>query len=452
VSRILVVDDEASLRELLGIMLTREGFDVVAVETREAAAEALARQPIDLVITDIRLPDGDGMDILRHVRAAAPETGVIVMTAYGSTQTAVAAMKLGAHDYLVKPFDLDELSIVVRNALDRQALERENRLLKADFRARHAPERIIAMSPAMIDLLEMARTVAETGSTILITGESGTGKELIARSIHAVSPRRDKAFVSINCGALPETLLESELFGHVKGAFTDAHQHKKGLFEVAHLGTLFLDEIGETPPAMQVKLLRALQERQIRRVGGTEEIGVDVRVIAATNRPLDSLLRDGRLRQDLFYRINVIHLHLPALRERREDVPILAGHFLERFREQMGKSVTGFSDEALEALESYGWPGNVRELENVVERAVALETTATIRPERLPPHVLLPADAADVTLEPGFCIDAYLRSIEAALVRRALRQSRGRRVDAARLLGISERSVRYLLKKHALEG
>jgi two-component system, NtrC family, response regulator PilR len=450
VSRILIVDDEPSMRELLSIMLRKEGYGVEVAESRATAAVALARGPVDMVITDLRLPDGDGMEILRHVKTASPDTIVIVMTAYGSTQTAVAALKLGAHDYLIKPFDLDELRIVVRNAVERDQLQRENLRLKAELRERHGLDRLVGASPAMVAVIDMLRSVSGTTATVFITGESGTGKELVARAVHAISPRRDAPFVSINCGALPETLLESELFGHVKGAFTDAHQHKKGLFEVAHRGTLFLDEVGEMPQTMQVKLLRALQDKHIRRVGGTDEVEVDVRVIAATNRTVETLLSDGRMRQDLYYRLNVIHIHLPPLRERREDIPVLAHQFLERFSREMGKAVREISPQALEIMERHRWPGNVRELENVIERAVALETTSAIQAERLPaPLSSGPASSTEpISLGGGFSLDDHLRSIEAALLRRALDASRGGRAGAAQMLGITPRSLRYLIRKH----
>jgi len=447
-----VVDDEASMRELLGIMLRKEGFEVVVAESRARAAEVLAQGPVDMVITDIRLPDGDGIEILRHVKAAFPEIVVIMMTAYGSTQTAVAALKLGAHDYLTKPFDVEELKIVVRGALEKSKLQEENRLLKAEFRSQHGLDRMVGVAPAMAALFDLVRTIARTSSTVLITGESGTGKELVAKAIHSLSPRRDAPFVSVNCGALPETLLESELFGHVKGAFTDAHQNKRGLFEAAHRGTLFLDEIGETPPSMQVKLLRVLQEKKVRRVGGTDESEVDVRVVAATNRPLDTLVREKRLREDLYYRLNVIPVFIPPLRERREDIPLLAQHFLERFRREMGGAVTKISAEAMSRLERYAWPGNVRELENVIERAVALETTPEVRSERLPDSLPLGDGGGPVPvhLREGFHLDDYLHSVEAELVRRALEQASGDRSATSRLLGINARALRYLIAKHRL--
>jgi two-component system response regulator PilR (NtrC family) len=452
VKRILVVDDEPSMRELLGIMLRKEGFDVVVADSRAMAASVLAKGPVDMVITDVKLPDGDGIEILRHVKAAAPETLVIVMTAFGSTQTAVAALKLGAHDYLTKPFDIEELKIVVRGSLEKRQLQEENLLLKAEFRTRHGLDRIVGVSPTMAAVFDLVRSVAGTNSTVLIAGESGTGKELVAKAIHALSPRREAPFVSVNCGALTETLLESELFGHMKGAFTDAHQTKKGLFEAAHRGTLFLDEVGDTPPAMQVKLLRALQDKRIRRVGGTDEIDVDVRVLAATNRPLDRLVQEKRLREDLFYRLNVIPIRLPALRERREDIPLLADHFLQGFSKEMGKRVTKVSAEAMARLMAYHWPGNVRELENAIERAVALETTPTVLPEHLP-EALQDAGAsrAGSELREGFSLDEHLLSTERDLLREALGQAGGERLAAARLLGISPRSLRYLMAKHQIE-
>jgi DNA-binding NtrC family response regulator len=446
VNRVLVVDDEASMRELLGIMLRKEGFDVVAAQSRSEAAKALAARTVDLVITDVKLPDGDGIEILRHVKAAAPETIVIVMTAFGSTESAVAAMKLGAHDYLIKPFDIEELRIVVRNALRVQQLQEENLRLRTEFRSQHGLESIIGVSQAMQSVFKMVRAVAPTNSTVLVTGESGTGKELVAKAIHSLSPRHAAAFVSINCAALPESLLESELFGHVKGAFTDAHQHKKGLFEAAHRGTLFLDEIGETPLAMQVKLLRALQERRIRRVGGTDEIEVDVRVIAATNIPLEQRVQQRAFREDLFYRLNVIPIHIPPLRERREDIPLLADHFLRSFASEMGKDVR-LSPEAVRGLASHSWPGNVRQLENVIERAVTLETTRVITPERLP-EPTLEQEAPGLQLQGGFRLRDHLRSIEGRLVRQALAQSGRDRGRASELLGITPRTLRYLLRKY----
>jgi two-component system response regulator PilR (NtrC family) len=449
--KILVIDDEASMREMLGIMLRKEGYAVEIAANRSTAAAVLDRGPVNMVITDVKLPDGDGIEILRHVKAASPETAVVVMTAYGTTEAAVAALKLGAQDYLVKPFDVDELKIVVRNALEKQQLEEENLLLKAEFRVQHGLDRIVGASQRMAKVFDLVRSVAGTASTILVQGESGTGKELVAKAVHALSPRRDASFVSVNCAALPENLLESELFGHMKGAFTDAHQTKKGLFETAHRGTLMLDEVGEMPLSMQVKLLRVLQERRVRRVGANEEVEVDVRVIAATNQSLEDLVRDRRFREDLYYRLNVIPILVPPLRERAEDIPLLAKHFLERFGREMGKAVTRISDEAMGLLVHYSWPGNVRELENVIERAVALETTGAVLAERLPETLLaLSGPGRDEVPDfgQGFSLDRHLESIEAELLRRALEQAAGNRATAARLLGVTPRSLRYLIRKH----
>jgi len=448
--KILVVDDEPSMRDMLEIMLRREDYDVSVAENRAKAANVLASGQMDLVITDLRLPDGDGIEILRHVKAASPETVVIVMTAYGSTETAVAALKLGAHDYLTKPFDIEELKIVIRGALERQRLEQENRLLKAEFHSRHGLDRIIGTSAAIKAVFEMVKAVAGAPSTALLVGESGTGKELVAKAIHTVSLRRDAPFVSVNCGALPDALLESELFGHVKGAFTDAHQNKKGLFEAANHGTLFLDEVSETSPAMQVKLLRVLQEKRLRRVGGTAETPVDVRLIAATNRGLEKLIQEGRFREDLYYRLNVIQIRIPPLRERMDDIPLLAEHFLVQFSGTMSKHVTSIAPQAMKRLLSHSWPGNVRELENVIERAVALETSTEVQVERLPESLMAqaPPPPALEDLPDNFRLGEHMKLTEAKLLRMALERSSGDRREAARLLGVTPRTLRYLVGKH----
>jgi two-component system response regulator PilR (NtrC family) len=449
VKRILIVDDEQSMREMLVILLKKEGLEVRPAGSRAEAAATLREGPVDLVLTDVKLPDGDGLEILRHVKAASPETAVVVMTAFGTTEMAVAARKLGAEAYILKPFDVDELRIVVRDALANRSLREENLRLKREVGQTFGLDRVIGVSSVMASLFEMVRAIAPTSSTVLVTGESGSGKELVARAIHGLSTRAEGPFVGINCGALPDTLLESELFGYVKGAFTDARQSKKGLFEAASGGTLFLDEVGETSLAMQVKLLRALQERRIRRVGGTEETEVDVRVIAATNAPLEELVKQKRFREDLFYRLQVIPIHTPPLRERRDDIPLLAEHFTSRFARQMGKRVAKVSAEAMELLQAYAWPGNVRQLENVLERAVALETTEAVLPERLPETILRPAPEEPLpVIGDGFSLDGFLLSVEARLLNQALDRSRGDRAEAARLLGISSRSLRYLIQKH----
>jgi len=447
--RILIVDDEQSMREMLVILLRKEGLDVRPAGSRAEAAAVLREGPVDLVLTDVKLPDGDGLEILRHVKAASPETAVVVMTAFGTTEMAVAARKLGAEAYILKPFDVDELRIVVRDALANRSLREENIRLRREVGEAYGLDRVIGVSQVMASLFEMVRAIAPTSSTVLITGESGTGKELVARAIHGLSSRGDGPFVSVNCGALPDTLLESELFGYVKGAFTDARTSKKGLFEAASGGTLFLDEVGETSLAMQVKLLRALQERTIRRVGGTDETEVDVRVISATNAPLEELVKQKRFREDLFYRLQVIPIETPPLRERREDIPLLAQHFTAQFAKKMGKRVASVSQEAMALLQAFDWPGNVRQLENVLERAVALETTEAVLPERLPDGIRRPEPSEALpVIGDGFSLDAYLLSVEARLLADALERAAGDRGEAARLLGVSSRSLRYLVQKH----
>jgi two-component system, NtrC family, response regulator PilR len=448
--RVLIVDDELSMREMLAILLKKEGLDVRIAASRAEAARTLGEGPVDLVLTDVKLPDGDGLEILRQVKAAAPATPVVVMTAFGTTEMAVGARKLGAEAYILKPFDVDELRIVVRDALANRSLREENVRLKREVGQAYGLDRVIGVSEVMASLFEMVRAIAPTSSTVLITGESGTGKELVAHAIHGLSGRAEGPFVSVNCGALTETLLESELFGHVKGAFTDARQSKKGLFEAAIGGTLFLDEVGETSLAMQVKLLRALQERRIRRVGGTEETEVDVRVIAATNAPLEEYVKQKRFREDLFYRLQVIPIVTPPLRERREDIPLLAEHFTLRFARQMGKGVAKVSQEAMQLLRAFSWPGNVRQLENVIERAVALETTEAVLPERLPDSIRSPQRSEPLpAIGNGFSLDDFMLSVEARLLNEALERAAGDRAQAAQLLGISSRSLRYLIQKHA---
>jgi two-component system response regulator PilR (NtrC family) len=456
--RILVVDDERSMRELLQIVLRREGHQVRLAEDGPSAVAELEREPVDVLISDIKMPGMTGVDVLREAKRIDPDIVGIMVTAYASTDTAVEALRLGAYDYLTKPFDVEELKAKVRNALERHTLRQENVLLKRALRSSSAFSNIIGRSKAMQDVFDLVETVAPTNSTILVTGESGTGKELVARAVHTNSLRRDQAFVALNCGALPETLLESELFGHMRGSFTGAATTKKGLLEAAERGTVFLDEISEMSTMMQVKLLRVLQERKFRRVGGTEEIDADIRIIAATNRDLAKSVSEGSFREDLYYRINVIPIHLPPLRERREDITPLAEHFVAKYREQMGKAVTGLTAEALHWLEAADWPGNVRQLENVIERAVALERGPLIQVSSLPngqgpkaPSRELAAPAEPAALpENGLDLPKHLETQERDLVSQALRQSGGRHDRAAKLLAISPRQFRYLLDKYAL--
>jgi len=457
--RILVVDDERSMRELLAIVLRREGYEVLLAENGKSAIAMLEREPVDILISDIKMPDLSGVEVLRAAKQIDQDILGIMITAFASTDTAVEAMRLGACDYLSKPFDVDLLRMKVREKIENRQLRQENVLLKRTLGLTHQFANIIGRSEVMLDVFKMIETVARTNSTILITGESGTGKGMVAQAIHFHSLRRDRPHVAVNCGALPEALLESELFGHMRGSFTGADSNKKGLIEVAERGTVFLDEIGEMSAVMQVKLLRVLQERKFRRVGGLEEMSADVRFVTATNQDLSKLVADGRFREDLFYRINVIGIHLPPLRDRREDIPLLADHFLAKFSEQMGKAIGSVSKEALEALQQYDWPGNIRELENTIERAVALEATPAILVESLPRTVRggasrpasTSAKAADAGLPAaGFDLEAHVQQIERGYLAEALKRAGGVQVKAAELLGMSFRSFRYYVKKYNL--
>jgi two-component system response regulator PilR (NtrC family) len=454
--RILVVDDERSMRELLAIVLKREGYEVLLAENGRMAVDTLGREPIDLLISDIKMPDMSGVDVLRAAKQIDQDVLGIMITAFASTESAVEAMRLGACDYLSKPFDVDLLKMKVREKIENRQLKQENVLLKRTLGVAHQFSNIIGRSEAMLEVFKMIETVARTNSTILLTGESGTGKGLVAQAIHFHSLRREKPMVSLNCGAMPEALLESELFGHMRGAFTSAETNKKGLLEVAEKGTIFLDEIGEMSAVMQVKLLRVLQERRFRRVGGLEELQADIRVIAATNQDLTRAVAEGRFREDLYYRINVIPITLPPLRERREDIPLIADHFLRKYAEQMGKEVTSISQDAMDLLLRHDWPGNIRELENVLERAVALEATPAILPETLPPAIRAAAPArqaplpADVLPEVGFDLEAHVKDIERGYIAQALERAGGVQVKAADLLGMSFRSFRYYVKKYNL--
>jgi two-component system response regulator PilR (NtrC family) len=453
--RILVVDDERSMRELLAIVLRREGYEVLLAENGRAAIDLLEREPVDLLISDIKMPDLSGVDVLRAAKKIDQDILGIMITAFASTETAVEAMRLGACDYLSKPFDIDLLKMKVREKIENRQLKQENLLLKRTLGLSHEFSNIIGRSDAMLEVFKMIETVARTNSTILLTGESGTGKGLVAQAIHFHSLRRDKPMVSLNCGALPENLLESELFGHMRGSFTGADSNKKGLLEVAERGTVFLDEIAEMSAVMQVKLLRVLQERRFRRVGGLEELQADIRVVAATNQDLARAISEGRFREDLYYRINVIPIALPPLRDRREDIPLIAEHFLVKYTEQMDKEVTGISHEAMELLVQHDWPGNIRELENVMERAIALEASPAILPESLPASIrgeALRTSAAPVEglPESGFDLEAHVKEIEMSYIAEALKRAGGVQVKAAELLGMSFRSFRYYVKKYNL--
>ena len=453
-ARVLVVDDEKSMRDLLSITLEKEGYDVLTAAGGEAAIEALRRDVTDAVITDLRMPKVDGLQVLRAAKEISPDVAVIVITAVASTETAVEAMKLGAYDYITKPFKLDEVSLIVRNALERKRLRDENLYLRKQLETQHRFENIIGKSGRILEVFDTIRKISDSPSTAMITGESGTGKELVARAIHFNSLRRDKPFVSVNCGAIPEGLMESELFGHVRGAFTGAVSNKIGLFSAGEGGTLFLDEITEIPPLLQVKLLRAIQTREIRRVGDTKDMKTDVRLIAASNRNLEDAVRDGILREDLYYRLNVIPIQLPPLRERREDIPLLVAHFLQKFGKELGKGARGVAPDAMGVLERYHWPGNIRELENVLERAIVLGAGEMLSVESLPETLrrerpVKGMEAVELP-EDGLDLEATLDTIERGYLQRALDRTGGVQTKAAELLKMTFRQFRYKLQKHSL--
>jgi two-component system response regulator PilR (NtrC family) len=454
-ARILIVDDERSLREFLEIFLRKEGYEVSLASNGRDAIDHLERGEVfDLVLTDLMMPQVDGLGVLEAVKDRAPDTQVLMMTAFATTDTAIDAMKKGAFDYVQKPFKVDEIKVVIEKALDQRRLLEENRQLRAQVHKQYSFHNIIGRSPRMQQVFELVRRVADTRTSVLITGESGTGKELVARAIHHGSRRQDFPMVAVNCGAIPENLMESELFGHTKGSFTGAHAAKIGMFSAADQGTIFLDEVGELPMHLQVKLLRVLQERRIRPVGSVQEEPVDVRVIAATNQDLEEAIRGGRFREDLYYRLNVIRLEIPPLRERREDIPLIARHFLKRFATEMDRTIEDFSPETTELLLAYDFPGNVRELENIVERAVTFETTRAVTPESLPPSVAsgdtrLRGLASELTVPPeGMDLEGLLAELERGLLIQGLERTGGNRTEAAKLLRISFRSLRYKLDKY----
>jgi two-component system, NtrC family, response regulator PilR len=452
-ARILVVDDERSMREFLEILLRKEGYDVTTAGDVDGALMALDSDDFDLVITDMQMPGRSGLDLLRGIREAQADALVVMITAFATTETAIAAMKEGAYDYLTKPFKVDEIKLVVQKALEKKLLSSENARLRSELRSERQQRQMVGNSPRMQQVYEMVTRIAPTKTNVLIAGESGTGKELVARAIHAESDRAAAPFVALNCAAIPENLLESELFGHVKGAFTGAVGNKSGLFETADTGTLFLDEVGELTLPLQVKLLRVLQEKTIRRVGGNSDRRVDVRILAATNRRLEVEVAAGRFREDLYYRLNVIQLELPPLRDRLEDLPLLVHHFVEKYGRELGKVVRGVSDEAMECLRAHAWPGNVRELENGIERAVALSRGEWIEAESLPPSVRQQAEARPgVKLPQGnLDLDNLVADYERELLLGALKRSSGVKKRAAQSLGISFRSFRYRLDKLGLD-
>jgi two-component system response regulator AtoC len=449
---ILIVDDELGLRHTLTLILGAEGHETRVAVDGESALTMLAQQDADLVLCDLRMPGVDGLTFLDRYRETAGRALVIVMSAYGDDEAAVDAIKRGAHDFLPKPFRADQVLLVVRKAIEREGLREQVRQLNEEVEALRAPHGIVGHSAALAQAVAVARKVARHPSTVLVTGESGSGKELFARLIHDAGPRAKAPFVAVNCGAIPEQLLESELFGHARGAFTGAVDSRSGLFEEADRGTLFLDEIGELPVPLQVKLLRALQEGEVRRVGDNAPCSVDVRVVAATSRDLESEVRAGRFRADLFYRVNVVRIQLPPLRERREDIPDLVRHFLGVFNKRLRLAIRGVTPAAMRCLMEYAWPGNVRELENVVERSMVLADGAQVDVEHLPasvqsPDQALPAEDDDIDLS----VKRRTEALERELIGRALEQTNGNRTRAARLLDLSHRALLYKIKEYGLE-
>jgi two-component system NtrC family response regulator len=437
---ILVIDDEERMCKILQVALQSEGFRVATAPNAEVGLAAFEQEPFDVVITDLKMPGADGLQVLERVKKRCPQTEVVLMTAYATAQTAVEAMKKGAYDYVIKPFEMDELRLKIRHILEKKQLARENVALKAELHDRYSLDNMVGKSGAMQEVYKMVQKVAPSDATVLIRGESGTGKELVAQAIHHLSPRADKPFVAVNCAALPESLLESELFGHEKGAFTGADRRKLGRFELAGEGTIFLDEIGELSPATQAKLLRVLQSHQIERLGGTEVIEVGARTIAATNKDLEEALRDGSFREDLYYRINVFPIYLPPLRERKEDIPDLVEYFLRKLNASNGVSAA-----AMERLMEYRWPGNVRELENVIERAVIIAGDRDIGIEDLPAHIrqtpLVPVNI-DIP-DDGISLE----EVERSLIQRALAKAGGNKSRAAKLLGITRRKLYSMLER-----
>ncbi|MBW2109776.1 MAG: sigma-54-dependent Fis family transcriptional regulator [Deltaproteobacteria bacterium] len=455
-ANLLVVDDDLSMREMLDVMLTSEGYEVAHAEDGATAIRMLEKTGFDLVISDIRMAPVGGLEVLREAKKRRPETLVIMISAFATTETAVEAMNEGAYDYIPKPFNVDELKQTIRNALARRTLEHEKEVLEAEVKKTYHFGRIVGNSAPMMKVYNTIKQVADTRANVLITGESGTGKELIARAIHENSGRKDRPFTIIHCAGIPESLMESELFGHRKGAFTGAIESRQGLFEAGDGGTVFLDEIAELTPALQVKLLRVVQEKAFKRVGDTQDIEVDIRIISATNKNLEKEVIGGRFREDLFYRLNVIHIDMPPLRERKEDLPVLAQYFLEKFAKEMGKSIHKLSSYALDMLSRYDFPGNVRELENMIERSVATATTNIILPESLALASYKRAETQAKTsgvpvnfdIPPsGIRLDDVLTQVETGYLLKAMELSGGIKQQAADLLGISPRNLRYRLEK-----
>jgi len=453
-AKILVVDDDAVARDLLAEALKKEGYEVEAFGSGEEAIARGRDGRVDLVLTDIRMGAVDGLTVLREFKRMTPDTAIVVLTAFGSLEGAIEAIKQGAYDYLAKPFKKEEIKLVVQRSLDHCRLVRENARFREELKGKDDWSPLVGSSPAMLEVYKLVARVSESKSTVLLQGESGTGKELIARAIHANSPRRDRPFVPVNCGALPDTLLESEMFGYEKGAFTGAVGTKTGLFEAANGGTLFLDEIGELGQALQVKLLRVMQDHEVRRVGGTGSIKVDVRIIAATNRDLEQFVKDGKFRDDLFYRLNVVRITLPSLKDRHEDIPMLAHHFLQKCVAGATRAVRGFHPDTLALLSQYRWPGNVRELENAIERAVSLSHGPLITPDDLPAAIRQGSHPPDHKSDSSEGTDSpylTLEEVEKRHLVRVLKETKGNKVKAAKILGIDRRTLYRMAERFGID-
>jgi len=451
--RILIIDDEENFRHMLSVILKKEGYDVETASNGEEGLQKIALSPFDQILCDIRMPQMDGLEFLKEVKKIGADATIIMMSAYGTVDIAIEAMKLGAYDYISKPFKPDEIILTLRKGEEREQLRKENRLLRKEVEKEYGFENIVSKNVKMQKIFDVIRKVAPYKSTILITGESGTGKELVARALHYNNrDRSNNLFVPVNCGAIPENLLESELFGHAKGAFTDAIRTKRGLFEEADGGTLFLDEIGELPAQLQVKLLRVLQDGEIRRIGESKPIQIDVRIIAATVKDLAKEVNEGRFRDDLYYRLNVLPIHIPPLRERREDIPLLIAHFIKKYSQSMNKNVIGADREALESLMNYNWYGNVRELENTIERAIVLADGNNIELENLPPEVQEFQAEIEVSTftEEEYSIKRASKFLETNLIKKALKKTKGNHTHAARLLEISHRALLYKIKEYGI--
>lgn len=450
--KILIIDDEESMRHMLSLILKKEGYEVITANGGKEALELVSSISFDFILSDIIMPEMDGLELLQALKDRKVESTIIMMSAYGTINTAVEAMKRGAYDYISKPFRPDEALMALRKAEERESLRQENIRLRQEVLREYSFGNIIGKSPRMLQIFELIKKISDYKTSVLLVGESGTGKEMVARCLHYNSPRSKAPFIAVNCGAIPETLLESELFGHEKGAFTDAKKEKRGSFEMAHEGTLFLDEVGELSPSAQVKLLRALQEGEIKRLGSERPITVDVRIIAATVKDLHKEVAGGKFREDLFYRLNVLQLNLPPLRERKEDIPLLTEHFIQKYNNRHKLNIEGISEEALTFLLNYNWPGNVRELENIIERAMILTQGRKIMAENLPAEIKSPEqNRIKKLIEEEISIKKATRLLEEELIRKALQKTGGNRTQAARILEISHPALLSKIKEYGID-